>query len=295
LYTIGGLFIGVMSPPLLRLAVRRGVDAGILLTVWAVVVSLAVIAIAMPAVAILIHGCWLSPDTGLPRWVDSLTGLLSGATVVIAVARGARQLANTRRRRRNVHARHIELSWLLTGRAPRADSVLWLPTAEPHAYSLAGSPPLVVMSVGLRECLGHAAVSAVRSHEKAHIHRRHHVFVAVAQALSAGLGWLPLIRQSPGLVRTLIELDADANAARVHGSWPIRQAIHTLQHAAAPAAALGIATECAQLRLERLTTHCPDDAVRRPRSAATGSAMIITSVLTFTALLLASGVISCGP
>lgn len=295
LWTIGGLLVGVVSPPLLRRAVRRGADAATLLIVWAILVCVTVIAIALPLVTKLIHGCWLSPGAGLPSWVDAFAGMLSGAAVAVAVARGVWQLVCTRRHRRSLHARHIELAWLLDGKAPRAGSVLWLPTTEPHAYSLAGKPPLIVMSVGLRECLGQGAVSAVRSHEKAHIHRRHHVFIAVAQALSAGLGWLPLTRQSPSLVRTLIEVDADAHAACVHGSWPVQQAIPTLRHATAPAVSLGFAAECAQLRLARLATHSPDGALRRPRSAAAGTAMMIGSVLTFAALLLASGLVSCGP
>lgn len=294
-WTIGGLLVGFASPRLLRLAVRRGADAATMLMVWAVLVCLTVIAIAMPVVTRMIHGCWLSPDTGIPAWADAVAGLLSGAAIVIAVGRGAWQLVSTRRHRRSVHARHIELAWLLNGKAPRAGSVLWLPTTEPHAYSLAGDPPLVVMSVGLRDCLGPGAVNAVRSHEKAHIHRRHHMFVAVAQALSAGFGWLPLARQSPSLVRTLIELDADAHAAQVHGNWPLRQAIQTLQHAIAPAVSLGIAAECAQLRLERLATRGSDGALPRSRSVATGSATMIASVLTLAALLLASGLVSCGP
>ncbi len=160
-------------------------------------------------------------------------GLLSGAAVVIAIIGGGWQIAGVTRHRRRVHARHTELAWLLTGgTAPQAGRVLWLPTSEPpHAYSLTGSPPLVVMSRGLRDCLDQAAVRAIRSHEDAHLQRRHHWFIAVAQALSAGIAWLPLTRQSPALVRMLIELDADAHAARIHGHRPLRRAIQTLRYA----------------------------------------------------------------
>lgn len=294
LWTIGGLLVGMGSPPLLRLGMRRNVDAGLLLAVWAILISVIVSAIVLPVVTVLVYGCWLSLATGLPGWADPTAGLLSGAAVVIAVFRGAWQLGSTTRRRRRVHARHIELTWLLTEEAPRSGGVLWLPTSEPHAYSLAGNPPLVVMSVGLRDCLGHGAVSAVVSHEKAHIRRRHHLFIAVAQALSVGLGWLPLTRQSPSLVRTLIELDADAQAARVHGTWPVRQAIQALQHTTAPAVSLGIATESTQLRLTRLTTLSPDGPPRRPRPGAWTAVMVLAALM-LAALVLGIGLISCGP
>ncbi|WP_179470168.1 M56 family metallopeptidase [Mycolicibacterium vinylchloridicum] len=294
LWTIGGLLVGVFSPPLLRRGMRRNVDAGLLLTLWAIPVCLAVSAIAVPLVTKLAHGCWLPPDSGLPHWVNSVAASLSGTAVVIAVVRGTWQLGSTALRRRRVHARHVELAWLLTGKAPQPRSVLWLPTPEPHAYSLAGNPPLVVMSEGVRRCLGQAAVSAVDTHERAHIRRRHHLFMAVAQALSAGLGWLPLTRQSPSLVRTLIELDADAQAARVHGTWPVRQAIQALQHTAAPAVALGIAGERAQLRLARLTKQTPDGTTRRSRSAA-AVAMMAATALALCALTVGVTLASCGP
>lgn len=294
LWTFGGLLVGVLAPPLLRSGMRRDVDAGLLLMVWASLICLAVSAIALPVVTYLVHGCWLPTASGLPGWADPVAALLSGAAVFVAVISGAWQLGSTTRRRRRVHARHIELAWLLTGRAPRPGSVLWLPTPELHAYSLAGKPPLVVMSVGVRDCLGQGAVSAVDSHEKAHIRRRHHSFIAAAQALSAGLGWLPLARHSPSLVRTLIELDADTQAARVHGTWPLRQAIQALQHVAAPTVSLGISGECAQLRLARLLSRTPDETAHRPRSG-TGMAVIFVAILAFGALILGMSFAACVP
>jgi hypothetical protein len=293
LWTLGGLLVGVLSPRLLRLGMRQNVDAGLLLTFWAILVCLSVSAIALPIVTTLVHHCWLPTDFGLPKWADSVAALLSGTAVAVAAIGGTWQLGSTRRHRRRVHARHVELAWLLTGRAPRRGSVLWLPTPELHAYSLVGNPPLVVMSVGVRNRLGQGAVSAVDSHEKAHLRRRHHTLIAVAQALSAGLGWLPLARQSPSLVRTLIELDADTQAARVHGTWPVRQAIQALQHAAAPAVALGIAGEGAQLRLARLTRHTPDGTPHRSRSGA-GTAAIAATALALGVLAIGITLASCG-
>lgn len=292
-WTIGGLVVAVLSPPFLRRAMRHGADAGLLLIGWAVLACLSFTAIASPAVAIVVHGCWLSPDTGLPGWVDAVAGTTSAAAVVIAGIRGTWRFASTKRYRRHVRARHAELAWILTGAAPRKDTVLWLPTAEPHAYSLAGEPPLVVMSDGLRDCLDPVVLSAVRSHENAHIFRRHHWFVAVAQALAAGIGWLPLARQSPALVRTLIELDADAHAVRLHGSLPLRQAIQTLRYAPAPTISLGIAADAAELRLTRLMAHTPSSAPGTRRSVAAGAAMMIATTLVTTALLFGAGVITC--
>ncbi len=63
-WTAGGLLIGLLSPPpLLRLGMRRGVDAGVfLLITWANLVSLTVIAIALPAVS---ADTWLLASLGV--------------------------------------------------------------------------------------------------------------------------------------------------------------------------------------------------------------------------------------
>jgi Zn-dependent protease with chaperone function len=191
-----------------------------------------------------------------------------------------------------LHDIHVELAWLLTGRTPRPGAVLWLPASEPLAYSLAGNPALVVMSTGLQQCLDSAAVRAVEAHERAHVRRRHHLLIAVAQAAAAGLGWLPLMRQSPSLVRTLVELDADAHAARSHGNLGLRRALQTLQSASAPTPALGIASECTQLRLARLASSRPSAGRLAGSSAAWGAALVLgmTTLLTFAAL---TGLASC--
>lgn len=285
-WTIAGITVGVLTPPLLRALTRRGTDAAVLLAVWAVLVCVTLTAVALPGLAELLHRCWLALHDGPPGQVDTLAGIVSAAVLGIAAIRGGWQLSCTGRQRRRLHDKHAELAWLLTGRGPQPGAVLWLPAGEPLAYSLAGDPPLVVMSIGLQSCLDGASVRAVEAHERAHVRRRHHLLIAVAQAVAAGLWWLPLMRQSPSLVRTLVELDADAYAARTHGRQGLRAALHTLQSAPAPSAALGIASECTQLRLERLDR--PPLSRRRfgGSGAAWGAALVLsmTTLLTFAAL-----------
>ncbi|KUI37552.1 peptidase M48 [Mycobacterium sp. GA-2829] len=291
-WTIGGLAVGVLTPPVLRALTRRGTDAGVLLSVWGVLVCTTLAAVALPGLAELLHRCWLALHAGPPGQVDTIAGILSAAALGVAAIRGGWQLSRTGRQRRRLHDKHVELAWLLTGRSPRSGAVLWLPATEPLAYSLAGNPALVVMSTGLRQCLDSAAVRAVEAHERAHVRRRHHLLIAVAQAAAAGLGWLPLMRQSPSLVRTLVELDADAHAARSHGHRGLRRALQTLQSAPAPAPALGIASECTQLRLARLAGRRSSGGRLAGSSAAWGAALVLgmTTLLTFAAL---TGLASC--
>lgn len=291
-WTIGGIAVGVVTPPLLRAMIRRGADAAGLLAVWGVLVCATLTAVALPGLAELLHRCWLALHAGPSGRVDTIAGIVSAAVVGIAAIRGGWQLVRTGRHRRRLHNKHAELAWLLTGRGPQPGAVLWLPATEPLAYSLAGDPPLVVMSTGLQQCLDRGSVRAVEAHERAHVGRRHHLLIAVAQAVAAGLGWLPLMRQSPSLVRTLVELDADAHAARAHGRHGLRRALHTLKSAPAPSPALGIAGDCTALRLARLQRPQSSTARIAGSSAAWGVILVLgmTTLLTFTAL---TGLTSC--
>lgn len=292
-WTIGGIAVGVLVSPVLRALTRRGTDAAVLLALWGVLVCVTLTAVALPALSELLHRCWLALHTGPPGGVDTVAGILSAAALTVAALRGGWQLNRTGRHRRRLYDKHVELAWLLTGRTPRTGTVLWLPSTEPLAYSVAGDPPLVVMSTELRQCLDPDAVLAVEAHERAHVRRHHHLLIGVAQAVAAGLGWLPLMRHSPSLVRTLVELDADAHAARAHGHHGLHRALQTLQGVAAPAPALGIAGDCTQLRLARLTGRQSSGPGRFAGStAACGAALAMgmTTLLTFVAL---TGLASC--
>lgn len=285
-WTIGGIGIGVLAPRMLWALVRRGADAAVLLAAWGVLVCGTLTAVALPGLAELFHRCWLELHAGPPGPVDTLAGIVSAAALGMAAARGGWQAANAGRHRRSLHSKHAELAWLLTGHGPRPGAVLWVPASEPLAYSLTGDPPLVVMSTGLRHCLDRASVRAVEAHERAHVSRHHHLLIAAAQTLAAGLGWLPLMRCSPSLVRTLIELDADAQAARRHGCDGLRRALQTLKSAPAPSPALGITGDCTQLRLERLNASRPSQSRFTRSGAAWGAALAMgmVTLLTFAAL-----------
>lgn len=293
-WTLGGLTVGFAAPVPLWAMVRRGVDAAVVLAVWALSLGATLIAVALPALAEVLHRCWLALHAGPLGRPDSVAGLLSAAAIVVAVVRGGRQVRRTRRQRRSLHERHVELAWLLHAERPRGGQVLWVPAEQPLAYSMAGSPPLVVMSAGLRDRLDRSAVAAVLAHERAHLQRRHHLVLAMAAAVAAAVAWLPLTRQSPALVRTLVELDADAHAARTCGPDGLQSALRTLGAAPAPPTALAIAGECTQLRLARLAAHRPDAATRWAGSVAAVCGMAqLFAVMAFLGVVAVTSLSSC--
>jgi len=295
LWIVVGVAVGTLAPAVLRAMVRGGLDAGVVLALWVLAVCATLIAVALPALAELGHWCWLALHNAPSARVDSVAGILSAAAIAAAVLRGGWQLRRTAKQRRRLHQRHVEFAWLLTGSGPEPGSVLWLPTAQPLAYSLAGDPSLIVMTDGLRECLDQSAVSAVLGHERAHLQRRHHLVMAVAAAVAAGMGWLPLMRSSPSLVRTLVELDADAHAARRHGSQGLLRALQLLGAIPAPSAALAIAGgECTKLRLARLEGQASGGPVRRSGTVAAvcGAALALAAV-TFLGIIGLMALSSC--
>lgn len=292
-WALGGVAAGAVAQVALRGLVRRGAGAATLLCGWAVVVCSIITALALPALSELWHRCGLSAHPADTTWVNSSAGAISAGLVLVAAIRGGWRVGHIERLQRRLHSKHCEMTWLLTGDRPRRGAVLWLPVTQPIAYSLAGQPPLVVATAGLRDVFDHATVDAVLAHEHAHVARRHHLLVALADAVAAGLGWLPLMRQSPSLVRTLVELDADARAAHVHGRHHLLRALLTLQHVAAPPAALGIASECTQLRLARLAAPRCGGAGWMSGAAASCGAALVVGVSALVSLATVIAVASC--
>ncbi|MEN3225282.1 M56 family metallopeptidase [Mycolicibacterium porcinum] len=288
-----GVAAGYLVPVALRALLRRGVGAAVLLCAWGAMVSLIVTALALPVLAELLRRCWLSAGPVDSSRVDTAAAAVSAVIVVVAAVRGGWRFGHLSRMRHRLHGKHFEMNWLLTGQRPRPGTVVWLPATEPLAYSLAGQPPLVVATTGLYRVFDDATVSAVLAHEHAHTARRHHLFVSLADTVASGLGWLPVMRQSPSLVRTLVELDADAHAARAHGHHRLLQALRTMQHTPAPPAALGIAGECTQLRMARLSAQSCGGAGRLGGAAARLGAGLVLGVPALLSLSAVIAVVSC--
>lgn len=259
-WLVAGLVLAVAAPKLLNSLVRRGVDAQIVLLTWAALVSATVVSIALPAVGEVMHRCWMVLHEGRPDRADAAGAALSVILLFAAAVRAGWALRRSGAARRELHERHLGLARILSGAHPD-HAVLWLPIADPVAYSVAGHPPLVVVSTGLRDVLDTDALVSVLAHERAHLARGHHRLVTVAEAAAAGFWWLPLMRTSPALVRTLVELDADACAAQVHGPRGLTRALQALQPTSVPRPALGVAGDSTGLRLTRLAALPPRRAL----------------------------------
>ena len=85
-----------------------------------------------------------------------------------------------------------------------------LETDEPIAYSVPGMPGHIVVSTGMLRCLRPAERRVLLAHERSHLTRGHHRFVAVADLASAAV---PVLRPLAAHVRFATERWADEDAA----------------------------------------------------------------------------------
>lgn len=100
---------------------------------------------------------------------------------------------------------------------------------EPYACSLAGRPPEVYLSTGMRALLDDGACAAIIAHEKSHVARRHNFVLRVAAVNSACLPpRLAVSRRFRTSVLTLVEMVADDDAVRATSAKSVRNALHAL-------------------------------------------------------------------
>lgn len=267
--------IGFGAPRYLSVTVAPGLNPRLAITAWTASVTLVVAALIAAPVSMFTrpgrtafgaaHACVqrLRDDGTLP-WIDAsqtaLTAVLIGIAGYLAVAvtwrlhlhhrSVAAHLGRVRAlaRRRSVH---------------RGIPVLWIDADEPTCYSVGGRSPAIVATTSMR-ALPARQRAAVFDHESAHVHGRHHMLVAVAEALASAMPAVPLFRQAPGAARTMVEFAADERSARRHGAGVVGAALLAVQErvlastgarGGAPASALAMAEDAVTARLCWLGTR----------------------------------------
>ncbi|GAA3164467.1 M56 family metallopeptidase [Blastococcus jejuensis] len=262
---MGGMVVGVHGHRTLLWLADRRIDPTVLLTGWLLsTVGLVVSAVATisllalpadehPASGIfgLAGGCWTAISSGnVPGWREAFAalGVVGSAAILFRLGWAVR----ARLRRRRERAPHLEQLRLLAAGSSPADP-LWVRDNRPLAMSIGGRPGLIVMSDSLRHQLTPAAVAATLEHERAHLRGRHHALIAVVEVLAAALPIVPLLRAAPSVIKDLVELAADAEAARRCGPAAVREALGRLSGHPAPALGLGMAGRLTQTRLSRLS------------------------------------------
>jgi Zn-dependent protease with chaperone function len=195
---------------------------------------------------------------GWPLWTAYIAAfaltVLVGVRLVVAVLRVA--IAN--RRRRAHHRMVVDLVGVGHGAAlaqpcARARDLRVLDVAEPLAYCLPGVRSRVVVSEGTLTTLSNDEVSAILTHERAHLRARHDLVLEAFTAVHAAFPRLVRSSNALGAVQLLVELLADDAAVRATGRTPLARALVACAGGRAPSGALAAGGPSTVVRVRRLS------------------------------------------
>lgn len=300
---IGAALVGWFAPGLLSRRVARGGDPLVAIVAWlaaavAVVVTTAVgiVLVLLPdhrfgeSVLAALHDCWSTIQHGTTPGIEAVGGIVGALLLIGLAVRLVLTVVHSAHRRARARADHLAT---LRIAARRDGTTLWLDHHEPLAFSLAGKPGVIVATEGLTEQLTQAQVDAVFAHERAHLAGRHHLIIAIADAMAHTFPFLPLFKLAPGVLRELVELTADSAAVRVCGTDAVRAALLKVSQHGAPGTALTMSGTAIDLRVARLRTgHGPRGRIRQlvycgfagatalalPTIAASGAVLVAVAV-----------------
>ena len=211
---------------------------------------------------------------GWPLWllyvvVFALT-LMIGARLIVAVL----QVAVATRRRRARHRMLVDLLDISHGSAPRASGLRVLDVSQPLAYCLPGVRSRVVVSEGALTALSDTEVSAILTHERAHLRARHDLVLEMFTAVHAAFPRFVRSRNALDAVRLLIELLADDAAVRKAGPTPLARALVACAAGHTPKGALAAGGPSTVVRVRRLG-GLPNSRALAAVAYATAAAVLV--------------------
>ncbi|GAA2795111.1 M56 family metallopeptidase [Crossiella cryophila] len=262
---LAAVLVAAAGPVYLLGAVRPSVRPGLALAGW--VSSLLLVPLCALTSATLLLLPWGSEVDGAIGMADSCLNLVRaegavewldlvrlGAALVLFGLLGWVGLVAVRMTRAQRRWRDEHVSLLRSVCRAGRDRVLWLEEDQPVAYSVGGRSGCVVATRGVA-ALSAPQRDAVLAHEYAHLHGRHHLLVLLAGIMGTALPFIPLCRKGAGAVPVLVELAADAVAAREHGHGPLRAALLAVREYGTPAGALAMSRDAVDARLCWLDQH----------------------------------------
>jgi Zn-dependent protease with chaperone function len=246
-------------------AVVAAVLAGLTLLVPAGAVS-AGLAAVLDACAATIASVYSSPGR-VPAILAGLllAGLLPLRLAVVATRRWVR---DSRERRR------LRSSLLAGARAEPSLGALVIDSDEAAAFCVPGPRATVFVTRAALETLSADELAGVLAHERAHLHGRHHIVVAMARILDQAFPRVPLFRRAVTEIERLVELLADDAATRRVDRVEVASALVTLAGMRAPSTVLAAAQGVGVLRVTRLLRPA-DPLALLPRFALLGATLLV--------------------
>lgn len=229
----GALLVVVLAPRLLATRAWQVRWPTLALGAWTAAFVLGA-ALAASGLAVLVAEVLSGPgpDDGLGVGIVTTLGAWGGLGIVgaalLVTTRHADDLARATAGDRRAVRRALRADALDSG---MRDGVLLVRTrgSDLGACASPGDVPLVAWSVRTEEVLGVAGLRAVLAHELAHLRRRHHALLWLAELNARCVpAWLRAGRAPLAAARLLVELAADDVAARETGDAPLVAALRTL-------------------------------------------------------------------
>ncbi|TMR09692.1 M56 family metallopeptidase [Nonomuraea turkmeniaca] len=265
LIVLAFLMTHLMGPMVMRAGWLRR-HAGVAVVVWAgVVASVVVVLLALTGAML----AW--PPGPVHSWVEHLRSCLPGhthsgelATMTLALVSGGmllRTLCVGAARARHTIAerqRHHDMVRLVARYPDDPNDVCLIEHPALLVYCLPRRSRPIVMTTGALERLDADELSAVLEHERTHLRRRHHLLLAVVDAVQAALPWSATIRHAREELSRLVEMVADDAAAHRYGHAPVIGALRRLGLGSSPPGGLAATGETRQLldqRIARLESH----------------------------------------
>lgn len=151
-------------------------------------------------------------ETAIPA---ALLVALPAFGALLAAALGIRRSLAARRQTRAISREVLSIA---RPRVVRGHPVLLLDDERPVAFSLPRRAGGVVISGGLLTALSPEELDAVLAHEREHLRGRHHLLLALLDAVTVPLRWVPLAGAVAQSVPHYLEIAADDAARRQTGT-----------------------------------------------------------------------------
>ncbi len=304
---LGAVGAGILLPGWLNGMSDRFVSPSIVIAGWLSGI-LGVLTSAMLGVLLLLvpgHGvpggalaavgaCWSSIRHGVPPRVEEVAGV-AGILVLLAMMLRLLVIGRTiltarvqdRRRRLSV----LRLAARVQSGTP---PILWLAHDRPLAFALAGRPSYLIATDGLVQQLTVDQLAAVLEHERAHLRHRHHLMLGFVDVVSSAFPFVPMFREAPNVLRTLVELAADDVAAGRYGREALRGALQTVGSTDGPAGSLAFGRDAIEIRVQRLAAASrPVGWARRGAAGCIITGASVMPVVAATVLFAASSLFFC--
>ena len=150
------------------------------------------------------------------------------------------------------------------------------------AYCLPGRNRQVVLTSATLAALDHSQLAAVLAHERAHLQGRHHLILAVADALQRAFPVIGAFPEAHSALGRLVEMLADDAAAQRSDRLTVATALVRLaEHGMTPVTALGASGESSLSRVQRLLDPARPLGARKVVVATLGVGVLLALPLFF--------------